>query len=110
MFELIAEHSSYLTTQEHIFHSLVDTLNKLVEETTRPDDFDNPFSAWLVREILKNGNICYEDFINIEDEETIANDELIETMSSILGIDIDSLGSYLQEYYSTFDGKYNLTG
>lgn len=107
---MITTHIEYLVSQEYIFHSLINTLNKLVEETTRPDDFDNPFIAWLVREILKNGNICYEDFINIEDEETMANDELIETMSSILGIDIDSLGSYLQEYYSTFDGKYNLTG
>lgn len=42
---MITTHIEYLVSQEYIFHSLINTLNKLVEETTRPDDFDNPFIA-----------------------------------------------------------------
>lgn len=110
LFELISLHIQNLTSSEHILHSLEATLNKLIEETTRPDEPDNPYIAWIVREVLKNANIDYEDFIMNYDVEEIVNDELVETLGSIIGIDIDSLGSYLSDYFSSFNERYNLTG
>lgn len=110
LYELISYHISNLSASEHILHSLETVLNKLIEETTRPDEPDNIYLSWIVREILKNSNVEYDDFIMNYDEEHIPDDELVETLSSITGIDIDSLGLYLSDYFSTFNGKYNLTG
>lgn len=110
LYELISYHISNLSASEHILHSLETVLNKLIEETTRPDEPDNIYLSWIVREILKNSNVEYDDFIMNYDEEHIPDDELVETLSSITGIDMDSLGLYLSDYFSTFNGKYNLTG
>lgn len=110
LYELISEHIKDLTGSEHKLYSLELTLNKLIEETTRPDEPDNQYIAWIVREVLKNSNVDYEDFVINYDIEELVNDELVETLGSIIGIDIDSLGSYLSDYFSSFNNKYNLTG
>lgn len=110
MYELISEHIKDLTGSEHNLHSLELILNKLIEETTRPDEPENPYIAWIVREVIRNSNVDYEDFVMNYDLEELVNDELVETLGSIIGIDIDSLGSYLSDYFSSFNSRYNLTG